>query len=200
MESNTLSNTEVDNSNKHNRPGAGDIATYPKPLRVIHWLSAILIFSLLIIGFLMTNLPDGPILGVFYPLHKSLGLIALLLLLTRIPLRWRGPIPAFPEEMKTWETTLSHAAHLLLYVAMLGMALSGWIMNSTWADGSGVDMFGLFVIPDITPKSDYWNDICHVVHHYCAWGLVTLLSLHVAGVIKHRFFDKPGSDVLPRMM
>ncbi len=176
------------------------VEKYTKPLRYLHWATALIIMSLLAVGFYMAGIdPDASDKYDLYPLHKAFGMIALFLVLIRIPVRVKGPVPSPMATLKKWEHDLSHLVHMLLYVAMLSMTLSGYFMNSTYQYVSGVDMFGLFTIPDITAKSEYWNGICHVVHEFAAWAFIVLLTLHIAGVVKHRMLDDEGSDVLKRM-
>lgn len=170
-------------------------------MRYLHWLSGLIILSLLIMGFYMADIPDAaPDKYLFYPWHKSFGMIALLLVLIRLPVRWRGPLPDSAPGLQAWENRLSHLIHLLLYVAMLLMTSSGYLMSSYYPHSEGIPMFGLFTIPDITGKSEFISGYLHSVHETGAWSFVILLSLHIAGALKHRVLDKPGSDVLPRMI
>jgi len=132
--------------------------------------------------------------------HKAFGMIALLLVMLRLPVRAKGPVPAVAQGLLKWEQQLSHMVHIGLYVAMLAMTWSGYLMSSTYAYVDGVDMFGLFTVPDIMPKSEYWNGIFHQIHSITAWSFVLFLSLHLAGVAKHRLLDGRGNDVLKRMI
>ncbi|MBL4609025.1 MAG: cytochrome b/b6 domain-containing protein, partial [Pseudomonadales bacterium] len=88
----------------------------------------------------------------------------------------------------------------LLYVAMICMPLSGYFMSSTYPHSQGIDIFGLFSVPDITDKSEYWSGIFHEIHEICVFSLIGLLILHIAGVVKHRFIDGPEINVLKRML
>ena len=174
---------------------------YSLILRILHWLTAVIIISLLVIGTYMADIdPDAANKYDLYPIHKAFGMIALLLVMFRLPARVKGPIPTPVESFKKWEHQLSHLVHIGLYVAMISMTWSGYLMSSTYAYADGVDIFGLFVVPDITPKSEYWNDIAHQIHTFTAWSFVVLLSLHLAGVVKHRFVDGKENDVLKRMI
>ena len=174
---------------------------YPLSLRILHWLMAAMIISLIIVGFVMSNIPaDAPNKYDLYPLHKAFGFLALLLLLVRVPARFRGKIPEPSSTLETWEIKLSHLVHTLLYLSMFSMTISGYLMSSTYPYAQGLDLFGLITVPDITPKSEYWNGIMHTVHSISAWVLTVSLVLHLAGVIKHRFLDDPKSDVLKRMI
>ncbi len=174
---------------------------YSISLRVVHWVMAALIFGLLVVGFYMSNIEaDAPDKYELYPIHKSLGFIVLMLFFIRVVTRLRSHIPVPPEGLQSWEVRLSHAVHGLLYISMFSMALSGFMMNSTYAYVEGLDMFGLFTVPDITAKSEYWNSIFHTVHETAAYILVGSLVLHLAGVVKHRFMDASENDVLARMV
>lgn len=174
---------------------------YSLTLRVLHWLTAVTIMGLLALGFYMSNIdPDAPNKYDLYPLHKSFGMVALLLVMIRLPVRLKGNVPEPASWLENWEKQLSHVVHILLYVAMLTMTWSGFLMNSTFPYVNGVDVFGLFVVPDITPKSEYWNGIAHTFHSVGAWSFVALLTLHLAGVFKHRVLDGKDKDVLNRMV
>ena len=174
---------------------------YSAPLRVLHWLTAVTIMTLLVVGFYMADIdPDAADKYALYPLHKSFGMVALLLVMLRLPVRFKGPVPEAANWLQNWEKKLSHVVHVLLYVAMLTMTWSGFLMNSTFPYVNGVEIFGLFTVPDITPKSEYWNDIAHTFHSVGAWSFVVLLTLHLGGVFKHRVLDGPDKDVLKRML
>ena len=177
------------------------IEKYSPPLRVLHWLTAVTIMALLVVGFYMADIdPDAPDKYALYPLHKSFGFVALLLVMLRLPVRLKGPVPAPASWLQNWEKQLSHVVHILLYAAMLTMVWSGFFMNSTFQYGTGLEVFGLFTVPDVTPKSEYWNGIAHTFHSVGAWSFVVLLVLHLGGVFKHRVLDGKEKDVLKRMV
>jgi cytochrome b561 len=174
---------------------------YPLSLRVLHWLMAAMILGLIAVGFYMAGIPsDAADKYALYPMHKAIGFMVLVLLLVRVPTRLRGKIPSAPEGLEKWEVNLSHVIHILLYVAMFTIAFSGYMMNSTFQYVDGLDLFGLFTVPDITEKSEYWNGVFHTVHSISAWVLSISLALHIAGALKHRFLDAPENDVLKRMV
>lgn len=176
-------------------------AKYPLAMRTMHWISGLMIMTLLAIGFFMADIPDDATNKYdLYPYHKAFGMIVLCMVLIRLPLRFKGPLPAPADGLTVWEQYLSHWVHILLYIAMFAMTFSGYFMSSTFEHAHGISMFGLFTVPDITSKSEYWSGIFHTIHHYGAWSFVALLGLHIAGVIKHRFIDAEGNDVLKRMI
>ncbi|MCL1127335.1 cytochrome b [Shewanella surugensis] len=174
---------------------------YSFVLRMLHWASALIIVSLLILGFYMADIaPDASNKYDLYPLHQAFGMILLLLILFRLPVRIKGVHPKPAPHLKQWEHTLAQLVHILLYLAMISMTLSGYLMNSTYEYSQGIKMFGLFTVPDITPKSEYWSNIFHSIHSFFAWSFILLLIAHLAGVFKHRILDGKEHDVLQRML
>ena len=174
---------------------------YSLSLRILHWLMAAMILGLVVIGFYMANIPsDAADKYDLYPLHKAFGFIILLMFVLRFISRLKGPLPQSPTGLANWEQRLSHFVHITLYLSMFSMAVSGFFMNSTYPHVQGLDIFGLFTVPDITDKSEYWNDITHTIHSVSAYVLSASLVLHLAGVIKHRYFDAQENDVLQRMI
>jgi len=174
---------------------------YPLNLRVLHWLMAVLIIGLIGVGFYMSNLPqDAANKFDMYPTHKAIGFIVMMLLVIRVIVRIKGPIPNSMAGLNYWEVKLSHWVHSLLYISMFSMVVSGYFMNSTFAYAKGINIFGLFTVPDITTKSELWNMVMHTIHSNSAYVLCGTLLLHIAGVVKHRYFDGKENDVLSRMI
>lgn len=58
--------------------------SYGFVLKFIHWATALLILGLLFVGFYMTTLPFGDSKLQIYMLHKSFGLLVLLLVVFRV--------------------------------------------------------------------------------------------------------------------
>ena len=177
------------------------IDKYPTSLRVLHWLRALLIFGLIAVGWTMTSLDDemAEKFGELYPLHKSFGLLVLLIVLVQIGIRALSRLPG-PADLPTHERVLSQVVHVAIYALLLIVPLMGYAMSSTFAHSDGVTFFGLHV-PELLPKNDTAFRVFQLLHKVLAYTLLGLVVLHVAGALKHRFVDKnPKADVLPRMM
>ena len=103
---------------------------YGAVARLLHWATAFLIFGLIPVGLYMTSMAYGPEKLEIYVLHKSFGFLALFIVIAR--LAWRVlSIP--PEHLMThagWERTLAGMTHAFLYLAVIGMPMSGWLMSS----------------------------------------------------------------------
>lgn len=182
------------------RPGV----KYPVSMRILHWLRAVLILGLIACGWYMTGrAEDDPTAGILYPNHKQFGVLAWLLALVQLTLRWRysATLPHAPEALKRWEKWLSHGCHRLLIALTLITPMLGYAMSSSITDGDGVPFFFLSHVPEILPKSDDAFAVFQALHGYSAYLLLAVIALHMAGTLKHRLQDKGGeTDVLPRML
>ena len=118
-------------------------------------------------------------------LHKSLGLLALILIGIRIVLRLTS---AKPEQENTLQGKLAHIAHILLYGFMLIIPLSGLVMS--WAGGHNTAFFSLFTIPGASEKLANISGVAHSIHVNGIYLLGSLIVLHIAGFIYHHFVQK----------
>lgn len=175
------------------------VEKYSLAMRIIHWLMAATIIGLLAVGLYMEGLADdAPNKFLIYGLHKSFGVIALVLIVARSLVRVTSKVPALPEALSPLERRAAHWGHKVLYLLMVLVPLSGFVMSSAHPKRFGVSFFGL-KLPDL-PPSEYWAGLGHELHGIAAWALIAVVALHILGALKHRFFDNAGSDVLPRML
>jgi cytochrome b561 len=174
---------------------------YPLAIRLLHWAMALIIFGMAGTGWYMADLPDDAVNKYdLYPLHKSFGVMILILVSVRLVVRLKSVLPALPQALANWEISLSHVAHKGMYVFMIAAPLSGYLMASAYELSHGVDFFGM-VLPDLWPKSNAASGFFHEVHELNVNVLLGIVILHVAGVLKHRFFDKnKEADVLGRII
>lgn len=164
--------------------------------KALHWLVALAVVGLLVVGWIMDEMPNSPDKIKVYALHKSFGITVLALMLVRLAWRRSNPRPALPPTMKRWERTLAGVVHGGLYVVLLAMPLSGWLYNS--AANFTLKWFGLFAIPPLSAPDKDLKYLAEDVHWFLSWMVVTLVVLHVAGALKHHFVDR--DDVLRRML
>lgn len=161
----------------------------------LHWLSALMVFTLFGVGFYMMTLDYYDELYRVLPFyHKSFGFLFALLLIIRFCWRQFSPPPK-PLGTHAWEALVAHIAHLLLYALMLAMVVSGYLIST--ADGRGISVFGLFELP-ATLMLDGQEDIAGLIHEYLAYTLIGLALIHAAAALKHRFIDK--DETLHRML
>ena len=169
---------------------------YTAPARLLHWLMAALLIGLLALGFYMSDLPLSPEKLQFYSWHKWAGVTAFLLVLVRLAWRVTHIPPALPASMPKLMQFAAHAGHLLLYVLMIAIPLSGWLMSS--AKGFQTVWFGVLPIPDLIGKDKATGDLLQQVHMILNLILVLTLAGHIGAALKHHFIDK--DDILKRML
>lgn len=165
--------------------------SYGLVMRLIHWVSALFVLCLLSIGFYMTDLEFSPQKLEIYGIHKSFGMTVLGLVILRIIWRAFNPPPKHLESHAAWERWLAGTVHVLLYIGLIGMPLSGWAMSSA-GDFANV-YFGLFSFPHILPKDKMLFDIFREVHETTAYALLGAVGLHFIGALKHHILDKDGT-------
>ena len=152
-----------------------------------HWLMALTIFGLFGLGLYMVELTyyDAWYRGSL-DLHKSAGILLAFTWGGR--LAWRM-LNTSPQELgnKAWEHKVAHLVHILLYLLMLALFVSGYLIST--ADGRAIEVFGWFEIP-ASLMMDNQEDIAGVIHWGLAWSLMGLVALHAAAAVKHHVIDK----------
>lgn len=164
--------------------------------QLFHWAMAAGIFGMMALGWTMVNLPMGPTQFRLYALHKSIGITLLTLAVLRLLWRRANPAPPLPPDMAPWERRLAGLTHVLLYVLIIAMPLSGYVINS--AANFPLTIFGLLQIPNLTPESEWLESVASWTHLTLFWVLSVLLVLHIGGALRHHFLQH--DDVLRRML
>ena len=172
---------------------------YSRPAIALHWtIGAVIIFNVLL-AWLWPFLPDEQVRPAIN-WHKTLGILVLGLVAMRIIWRFVRTPPPMPTTFQKWESRLAHVTHILLYVVMIGLPLSGWIMDSAWdkaADHPILAFNGAFELPRIgwimamsAEQKKVLHDVFGEGHEIGAKLLYLLFVLHVAGALKHQWIDK----------
>lgn len=168
---------------------------YSAVSKALHWATALVIFSLVLVGLFMDEMPASPEKFQVYGLHKSFGLVVLILVICRLVSRFISPAPDALKTQAHWEHLLAKVVQFALYLLMLGLPLSGVLMSN--AGGHPVAFFGL-EIPALIEKDKAISKIMKEAHEIFAFGLLAALALHVAGAFKHFALDK--DTTMARMM
>lgn len=167
--------------------------------RIIHWIMALLIISLLAMGIYMDEFiaKDAPYRSTVYNLHKSFGVVVLLLFFVRVINRFINKAPKLPLSLPKWQRITAIIVHCKLYILAFFMPLSGYLMSNSY--GYPVKMFGL-EMPMLASKNYDNAKFFGSCHEVFAYLFIALISLHILAALKHRFFDKSENDVLKRML
>lgn len=173
---------------------------YSVPSRALHWLSAIIILALIVVGWYMTGLAkDDPARASIYGMHKAMGVLTVFLFIARIAWLRVAPAPELPAVFNEKEKRVTKGVQSLLYVLILLIPVSGYVMST--AAGHPVSFFGLFTLPALIGESKAIAGFAHEAHALLSYAALALVIVHMAGALKHRLLDKGGeSDVLARML
>jgi cytochrome b561 len=164
--------------------------------QLFHWLIVLGIVAQFTLATLFDDLPAGAKKLTLLSRHKSIGITILMLALLRLLWRRANPTPALPPALKPWERSLAKLTHVLLYVLLFAVPVSGWLMSS--ARGFPVSWFGLWQLPDLVPKDKPLYESLVTVHTALAWTLGVVAIVHLLAALKHHFVLK--DDVLRRML
>lgn len=170
---------------------------YDPIAKLLHWLMAASILSMIGIGLYMVTIPPSMRAFRFYDFHKAMGVSLLVLAILRLVWKlYRPGPPMLTAGAKRWELWLGHVVHVALYVLMLTIPIVGWIGAS--ASGLPMSFFGLFAIPNLMGDDETVQRIALDLHGWLNWLLIAALVLHVAGALKRHFILR--DDTLRRML
>src|SRR5712692_1907259 len=122
----------------------------------------------------------------------------LILALAALRLLWRlaNPAPALPSGVPAWERAAARSSHLLLYVLMIALPITGWIVNS--ASNIPFRIFWLIPLPAIVAPDKSTADLVALVHRGLAALLALVLVAHIGAALRHHFVKR--NTVLMRML
>ncbi|MBS0310672.1 MAG: cytochrome b [Proteobacteria bacterium] len=161
---------------------------YSTPAIVLHWLVALLIFVAFPLGLYMADLPLSPEKLKLFSYHKWIGVTVFMLAGLRVVWRLTHTPPPLPASVAGWQRRASAVAHGLLYVLILVIPISGWLMSS--AKGVQTVWFGVLPLPDLIGKDKALGHLLEEVHETLNYTLLALVVLHVAGALQHHFIER----------
>ena len=170
---------------------------YNATAQALHWVTALLMFIAIPLAWVMVSLPHGaPRRELFYSLHKSVGLTVLALVAFRLAWRASHPPPPSPSSLARWERAAGRVSHWLLYLILVGMPASGYVMSA--AGGHRVTYFGLFTVPGL-PHNEAVAGIGYWLHVVTGqWAVYALIALHLLATVWHVAIRRDA--VLSRML
>lgn len=153
--------------------------TYSKTQVALHWTVVVLVlFQVFLhddIVRIWTGRMDGTLPNEVTPnLHAAVGLLIFALVVWRLVLRLRRGVPAPPATEHPALRLVASATHILFYVLLLGMPISGSV---AWFLG---------------------KDVAAQAHSLAGKILVALVLLHALAALVQHFWFK--TDVLKRML
>ena len=173
---------------------------YTRIAIVLHWLIAFLVLGNIALAWTFKVFDDYPWTQNVTNTHKTFGITVLGLALMRLAWRLAHRPPPLSPEIPRWQAKAARFGHAALYFMIIAMPLSGWIYDSAWewAADVPIDFWGWFEMPRIPwimdmPQGDakhLLDVVAGKVHVFLSYLLYLLLAAHLAGAIKHQWFDR----------
>lgn len=162
----------------------------------LHWLMLAALAGAFAMGLYIQELPFSPNKLRLISYHKWAGITIFIVLLFRIYWRLTHRPPALPSGMPGWQKRAAEATHMALYVLMLLIPITGWLMSS--AKGFQTVWFGLVPLPDLLDKNAELGDLLKQIHMLLNFILVATVFAHAGAAFKHHFINR--DNVLIRML
>lgn len=171
---------------------------------ILHWIMAMGFFLMLGSGVAMTYLPiEQGLKFNLYQWHKAGGVLLLLAFFIRMS--WRfismalNQTPNLPKSFPKIEKLAAKAGHTGLYLLMIAMPISGWVMVSSSVYGLPTIVFGWFEWPHIPniQGNEMIEQAAKQAHFILAILFGLMVFAHVGAVIKHKIKD--NENLMRRM-
>jgi cytochrome b561 len=169
---------------------------YPPTSKLLHWLIAACVLTTAPVAILMVRIGEGPVQNTLYNLHKSLGVLILVLMVLRLINRLVAGAPVPDPKIEPWQHTVSSIVHGSLYVLLLAMPVVGYFANSAY--GASTPFFGLFDLPPIVGHNEALSTQLFAIHRWTGWLVILLALMHIGAALQHHFIH--GDNVLRRML
>lgn len=158
----------------------------------IHWLMALLVVMMLGIGkFAMPGVsPQDPQKVMMLQSHTFIGGAIAVLLIIRVVLLFTTKRPAPADAGSAILNWVGKAVHVLLYVLLIGMAVSG------------LGLFQMANLPAVFNGAqpyppNFFDYLPRGGHGLFSWLLLALVALHIGAALFHQFIRK--DNLLARM-
>ena len=163
--------------------------------RALHWGMAALILGQILLGLRLAAMVPSLDTLWLYGLHKTLGFVALVLVILRLIWHRISPVPHPLGDPSALSQKAARLVHGLIYTVLVIIPLAGWVGSS--ATGIDTMIFNRIILPPIAPVSEAWETAAFTLHRVAVWALIGLLSLHIAGALLRAI---QGDKTLERMI
>jgi len=156
--------------------------------KVLHWLVALIMISLIAIGWYTSGLDDETVLyWRMLDLHVALGLSIFMLFFIKVTWMILSPGPDFVPGLASWERLVARLVHGFFVIAIALIPVAGFLYIAS--DGEPVNIYDLVEIPDIGSYSKTVRNTIYDIHMYTAYTVAALIVVHIMAALKHHFID-----------
>ena len=161
--------------------------------KLLHWISAILLFIQIPLGFYLVDLDFGPERLNVENIHVTMGLSIFYLVILRLLYKIFNPTPKLEPSIFKGQKFLAKLNHVLLYVTIISITISG-ILKKLFNGETLTIIFKKIKIQDNFELGELFYDI-HVISNYI---LIVLIIFHILAVIVHKLFF--NDNLLKKML
>ena len=156
--------------------------------RLLHWLMAPMVLSMLGIGVAMVVSVAN--YHRLVSIHRPLGIVILILVVMRYVNRKLHPPPPFPPTMSVQERRAATASEMILYGLLFALPVVGWGMLS--AAGYPIVLSRSLHLPSILPHNLMLYALLRKVHTALAYLLFVMFLAHVGAMLFHTLIVRDG--------
>jgi cytochrome b561 len=170
----------------------------------LHWLIALGILALIVVGLTMTHMQLSPMTKFqLYQLHKSIGITVLFAVVLRALWRLTHRPPPLPGTMPPLERGAAEGAHVALYAFLFFLPLTGWALASASPFNIPTVLYGVIPWPHLPVLSTLADKapvehVLKLIHGWAAWLLIALAGVHAGAALRHHFILRDG--IMQRML
>lgn len=163
--------------------------------RVVHWIVAVCVISLIPVGLWMASRGAAGIwdalTNTLYVWHKAIGFSVLLLMVLRLVFKISKGVPSYPESVPRGLVVAANALHHLMYVLLFLVPLLGWAGVTAYPALITVGGYHLPPLPFI-PQSEALAKQIFTIHGVLALALGVLIIGHIGAALKHLVINRDG--------
>ncbi|WP_170759365.1 cytochrome b/b6 domain-containing protein [Ruegeria lacuscaerulensis] len=185
-------------------------SSYGSVTKTFHWLTALLIFTALPVGWIANDLAHAiydPSIATteddiiraarLFSLHKTVGVTIFFVALARILWAATQSKPGLLNADNKPEAFAAETVHWMLYSSLVLVPLTGWVHHAA-SEGFAPILWPFGQNLPFIPKSAHISEVASGLHWLFIWTLAGSLVLHIAGALKHHVVDKDST--LRRML
>jgi cytochrome b561 len=170
-------------------------SSYGSIAKIFHWGMVAIFIGLFIGAYIMMDMPSSDSKFFIYAMHKSFGVLVLILAAMRLIWKLFSIAPHPATGTPNWQVFLAKLAHFGLYILMFAMPMSGYVMST--AGGHPVKLFGLD-LPALIAHNPEIAKLARNGHTWISYAILALVSIHIIGALYHHWIQK--DKTLERML
>lgn len=154
--------------------------------RLLHWSSVAMLLTLIVIASQFADQDPGSDKRELITRHASLGLIFLVLMLTRLLWRNLNQNPIHSYSLQPWQKLAALSLHRSIYVILLAQCVLGLLI--LLSSGEAVHFFDWLAWPPLFAKADALHETVRGLHYLVSVMIYPLFAVHITAAIYHQIF------------